>query len=66
MYAKFQHLGTKTVAATSRKNEDPNMYTDSRVNQEKLGRNRNSSPGSVIVRIQYRFVKQYSLMISTG
>ena len=66
MYAKFQHLGTKTAAATSQKNEDPNMYTDSRVNKEKPGRNQNSSPGSVMVRIQYRFVKQYTLVISTG
>ena len=60
--AKFQARRSKTVAATDR----TDGQTDRRVKQEKPGVNQSTSPGSVLVSIQYRFVKQYSLVNNTG
>ena len=55
-YAKFQLRSLKTVAATS---PTDIMQTDRRVNQEK--------PGETKIRgMQYRFVKQCSLVIRIG
>ena len=41
-------------------------HTDRRVRQENSRGNQNTWPGSVMVRIEYRLVKQNSLVISTG
>ena len=64
--AKFQARRSKTVAATDRTDGMTDGQTDRRVKQEKPGVNQSTSPGSVLVSIQYRFVKQYSLVNNTG
>ena len=42
------------------------IHTDRQVKQEKPGANQNTSPGSVLVSIQYRLEIQYDLVTSTG
>ena len=60
---KFPVRSSRTVTATLRTST---VHKDREVKEEKPGANQSTSQSSVPVSIQYRFGKQYSLVISTG